>query len=125
MEKGTFLFVGYRHFIKSNTVSNCYLKFDSEDTINTYIIASDRVEEFEKNNNIIKLDEEVFNKLQSTHVLKNGNQEITQVFIELPDNIKRAIKYDYNYMTKEFNLSNDEASSYIKEDYKERSKTRQ
>ena len=72
----------------------------------------------------VRLDEEVFNKLQTTRAIKNNNQEITQVFIELPDNIKRGIKYDYDYMTKEFSLSNEEASSYIKKDYKERSKTR-
>lgn len=124
MVKTTFLFVGYRHFIKSNTVSNSYLALDNDDIVNMYIIASDGVEEFEKNNNIIRLDEEVFNKLQTTRAIKNNNQEITQVFIELPDNIKRGIKYDYDYMTKEFSLSNEEASSYIKKDYKERSKTR-
>ncbi len=124
MVNGTFLFVGYRHFIKSNTVSNSYLKLDNEDTTDIYLISSAKVEEFEKNNNVIKLDEEVFNRLQSTRVIQNNKKDILQVHIELPDNIKRGIKYDYDYMTKEFSLSAKEASNYIKDDYKERSKKR-
>lgn len=122
MVDGTFLFVGYRHFIKSNTVSNSYLKLDNEDTTDIYLISSAKVEEFEKNNNVIKLDEEVFNRLKSTRVIQNNKKDILQVHIELPDSIKRGIKYDYDYMTKEFSLSSNDASNYIKEDYKERSK---
>ena len=127
MEKGTFLLVGYRHLMKDKSVFNCYLKLDdldNEDTLNMHILRSDEAEEFENDNDVIKLDDKVFDKLQTTRALKNENQEITQVIIELPDNLKRTVKYDYHILTKEFSFKKGEASNYIKENCKERSMTK-
>ena len=124
MEKGTFLLVGYRHLMKDNSVYNCYLKLDDGDTLKIHILGSDEVEEFENNNDVIKLDDKVFDKLQTTRALKNENQEITQVIIELPDSLKRTVKYDYHLLTKEFSFKKGEASNYIKENCKERSMTK-
>ena len=124
MEKNTFLFAGNRHNIKRNTVANSYLELDNEESLTLYVISSEKVEEFEKANNIIRLDQDVFERLQTTRTIKDENNELTQVIIELPDNLKRTIRYDYNIMTREFNFKTNEAFNYINQNYKERSKKR-
>jgi len=119
-ERDKYVFVGTDYFLSSKTTAFTYLKLNNKvGSLERKYITECEHEEFKNNNDILYVDQNIFNYLIETKVFDNNN-EPTIIRRAFPDTICRDLVYMYNKIAVNYKFNDKDTINFINEDYKVR-----